>query len=57
MLIIVFIITLIFIYFISLSQVVPAISAFVASEIGQKYIEPPPFDLEGIFRDSTPTSR
>ena len=56
MLIIVFIITLIFIYFISLSQVVPAISAFVASEIGQKYIEPPPFDLEGIFRDSTPTS-
>ena len=37
-------------------KLVPAISQFVANEIGQKYIEPPPFDLEGTFQDSTNTS-
>jgi dynein heavy chain len=39
-----------------LDKLVPAVSKFVADELGQKYIEPPPFDLEGTFRDSTPTS-
>lgn len=29
---------------------------FVANELGQKYIEPPPFDLEGIYKDSSSTS-
>jgi len=35
---------------------VPGISQFVAKELGQRYIEPPPFDLEGTFQDSTNTS-
>lgn len=39
-----------------LDKLVPTISQFVASDLGQKYIEPPPFDLEGTFRDSTNTS-
>jgi dynein heavy chain len=32
------------------------IKEFVRKEIGIKYIESPPFDLDGAFRDSTPTS-
>ena len=39
-----------------LDKLVPAISQFVAGELGQKYIEPPPFDLEGTYKDSTSTS-
>ena len=39
-----------------LDKLIPAISKFVAHELGQKYIEPPPFDLDGTFKDSTPTS-
>ena len=41
---------------IRLDKLVPGISQFVANDIGQKYIEPPPFDLEGTYADSTPTS-
>jgi len=41
---------------IRLDKLVPTISQFVATELGQKYIEPPPFDLEGTFKDSTSTS-
>ena len=37
-------------------KLVPAISQFVSAEIGQKFIEPPPFDLEGSYNDSTSTS-
>ena len=39
-----------------LDKLVPTISQFVAGELGQKYIEPPPFDLEGTYKDSTSTS-
>ena len=39
-----------------LDKLVPTISQFVAGDLGQKYIEPPPFDLEGTFKDSTATS-
>mmetsp|Transcript_3023 Transcript_3023/g.9072 ORF Transcript_3023/g.9072 Transcript_3023/m.9072 type:complete len:4073 (+) Transcript_3023:47-12265(+) len=39
-----------------LDKLVPGISQFVAKELGQQYIEPPPFDLEGTFQDSTNTS-
>ena len=39
-----------------LDKLVPTISQFVANDLGQKYIEPPPFDLEGTYQDSTSTS-
>ena len=41
---------------IRLDKLVPTIAQFVAMDLGQKYIEPPPFDLEGTFKDSTNTS-
>ena len=41
---------------IRLDKLVPNIAQFVAGDLGQKYIEPPPFDLEGTFKDSTNTS-
>ena len=39
-----------------MDKLVPTIAQFVAHDLGQKYIEPPPFDLEGTFKDSTSTS-
>ena len=39
-----------------LDKLVPGISQFVAGELGQRYIEPPPFDLEGTFQDSSSTT-
>ena len=33
--------------------VVPAVQEFVKEKIGQKFIEPPPFDLPGSYGDST----
>ena len=39
-----------------LDKLVPTISQFVSLELGDKYITPPPFDLEGTFRDSSSTS-
>ena len=33
-------------------QVVPAIQDFVVAKAGQKYIEPPPFNLPKAFADS-----
>ena len=39
-----------------LDKLVPCISQYVAGDLGQKYTEPPPFDLEGTFKDSTSTS-
>jgi dynein heavy chain len=41
---------------IRLDKLVPCISQFVAGDLGQRYIEPPPFDLEGTFKDSTSTA-
>ena len=37
-------------------KLVPATMLFVAKEMGQKYIEPPPLDLEACYMDSSPTS-
>ncbi|CAG9466170.1 unnamed protein product [Pedinophyceae sp. YPF-701] len=34
-------------------KVVPAVRAFVAATMGQRFIEPPPFDLEGSYRESS----
>ena len=34
-------------------KVVPSVQDFVKEKIGQKYIEPPPFDLPGSYSDST----
>jgi len=33
--------------------VVPEIQSFVSNNLGQKFIEPPPFDLEASYNDST----
>ena len=32
---------------------VPAISAFVAAELGREFIEPPPFNLADCYADSS----
>jgi dynein heavy chain len=36
-------------------KLIPAIIEFVSGELGEKFVEPPPFDLAGSFRDSAPT--
>lgn len=33
-----------------------AVKTFVAEELGEKYIESPPFDLLGSYNDSTSTA-
>jgi hypothetical protein len=38
------------------NQVVPAIQDFVAATLGQKFVEPPPFDLEGSYNESSVTA-
>lgn len=37
-------------------KIVPIVQEFVRQELGQKYIEPPPFDLAKSYADSTPIS-
>jgi hypothetical protein len=37
-------------------KLVPATMSFVAKEMGQKFIEPPPLDLEACYQDSNPCS-
>ena len=34
-------------------KLVPAIQEFIISTLGKKFIEPPPFDLEQIYKDSS----
>jgi dynein heavy chain len=34
-------------------KVTPMVMTFVAENLGQQYIEPPPFDLEGCYEDSS----
>ncbi|GLC60993.1 hypothetical protein PLESTB_001703700 [Pleodorina starrii] len=36
-------------------KVVPAVQAFVASSLGARFTEPPPFDLAGSYEESGPT--
>jgi len=35
-------------------KIVPAVMLFVANEMGQQFIEPPPFDLAACYEDSDP---
>jgi len=37
-------------------KLVPAVMLYVAKEMGQKFIEPPPFDLAACYEDSNPCS-
>jgi dynein heavy chain len=37
-------------------RVVAAISNFVAMKLGEKFINPPEFDLKSIYADSLPTT-
>jgi len=37
-------------------KIVPAVMLFVAGEMGQRFIEPPPFDLAACFEDSSPVA-
>eukprot|EP00741_Cyanophora_paradoxa_P002452 tig00000076_g2377.t1 len=37
-----------------MDRVTPAIQEFVAEELGQRFIEPPPFDLASAYKDSSP---
>ncbi|GIL57585.1 hypothetical protein Vafri_12790 [Volvox africanus] len=37
-------------------KVVPAVQDFVEATLGQKYVEPPPFDLAACYADSAPTT-
>lgn len=38
------------------SQIIPAIQGYVSLKLGQRYIEPPPFDLPNAFNDSNSCS-
>jgi len=37
-------------------KIVTAVTAFVISAMGQRYVEPPPFDLQGSYNDSAATT-
>lgn len=37
-------------------KLIPAVQNYVVSELGEKFISPPPFDLAKIYADSTSTS-
>jgi dynein heavy chain len=37
-------------------KMIPAINNFVVEVMGQKFVDPPPFDLEKIYSDSSPTT-
>jgi len=37
-------------------RVVPMVTAFVSEAMTQKFVEPPPFNLEGCFADSAPAT-
>ena len=37
-------------------QVIPAVTNFVKEKLGQKFVEPPPFDLSKSFNDSNSCS-
>jgi len=39
--------------FVRMDKVVPALQLYVASEMGQRFIEPPPFDLPSSFGESS----
>ena len=37
-------------------RVIFAVSTFVANNLGPKFVEPPPFDLDSVYTDSAPTA-
>jgi len=37
-------------------KLIPAVQNYVVSEVGEKFITPPPFDLGKIYADSSSTS-
>ncbi len=37
-------------------KLIPAVQTYVVSEVGEKFISPPPFDLAKIYGDSSSTS-
>ncbi|KAJ1478477.1 dynein heavy chain and region D6 of dynein motor-domain-containing protein [Baffinella frigidus] len=37
-------------------KIVPAVMMFVSGEMGQRFVEPPPFDLAACFEDSSPVA-
>jgi len=47
---------LVLIRFLRPDRVVFGVSAFVANNLGPKFVEPPPFDLDAVYTDSTPTA-
>ena len=38
------------------SHTMVEVKKYVINSLGQEFVEPPPFDLEGVFQDSTPTT-
>ena len=47
---------LILIRFMRPDRVIFAVSTFVANNLGPKFVEPPPFDLDLVYADSVPTA-
>merc|ERR1719265_1118504 len=36
-----------------MDRVIPAVNVFVGGKIGEKFVEPPPFDLDAVYDESS----